>query len=135
MKQLRARVLGLSLMGLGLVACNREGPAPAAPTPAPAVPAATAPPTPPALLADVVETTSDYVIGISYPPSAAKYPGLAAVLKRYADAARADLLQAVKGREAASEGAPPYDLSISFTEVIDSPTFFAVAADGSSYTG
>lgn len=133
MKYLPARVVAVSLLGLGLLACNREAPAPA--TPAPATPTATAPPKPAAPLADVIETTPDYVIGISYPPSAAQYPGLVAELKRYADAARAELLQAVKGREAARASAPPYDLSISFTAVLDSPTLFAVAADGSSYTG
>lgn len=135
MKQLQARVLGLSLLGLGLVACNRDGPAPAASDPSPSTPAVVASPKPVAPLADVIETTPEYVIGISYPKSAAKYPGLAAELKRYADATRADLLEAVKGREDAAKDAAPYDLSVSFTEVIDSPTLFAVAADGSSYTG
>lgn len=130
MKHLPARVLAVSLLTLGLPGCNREAPAPVA---APAsTPVAT---TPAAPLADVIETTSDYVIGISYPQSAAKYPGLAAELERYADAARAELLQAVKARQAAAAGVSPYDLSISFTEVLDSPTLFAVAADGSSYTG
>lgn len=133
MKHLQIRLLGLSLVGLGLLACNRETPAPVATSPS--APATTAAAKPPVLLADVVETTPDYVIGISYPRSAAKYPLLAAELKRYADTSRAEMLQAVKGREVASEDAAPYDLSLSFTEVLDSPTFFAVAADGSSYTG
>ena len=133
MKHLSARVLALSLLSLGLLACNREGPAPVAPPPSTSATTALSRSASP--LADVVETTPDYVIGISYPPSAAKYPGLVAELKRYADAARAELLQAVQGREAASDVVPPYDLSISFTEVLDSPTLFAVAADGSSYTG
>lgn len=130
MKHLPARVLAVSLLTLGLLACNREGPPTVAPPPV-----ATAPPEPAAPLADVVETTPDYMIGISYPAAAAKYPGLAVELKRYADAARAELLQAVKGREAGAEGAPPYDLSISFSDVLDSPTLVAIAADGSSYTG
>ncbi len=133
MKCKPARVAAVSLLSLALLACNREAPAPAAPPPSP--PARIATTAPAAPLVDVIETTSDYVIGISYPPSAAKYPGLAAELQRYADAARAELLQAVKAREAASDGASPFDLSISFTEVLDSPTLFAVAADGSSYTG
>ena len=29
----------------------------------------------------------------------------------------------------------PYDLSLCFTELLDSPTLVAIAADGSSYTG
>jgi hypothetical protein len=35
-----------------------------------------------------VENTPRYVIGISYPPEAAQYPGLATALKQYADASR-----------------------------------------------
>lgn len=129
MKHLSARVVAVCLLTLGLLACNREASAPAPVAVPPSTPVGTAP------LTDVIETTSDYVIGISYPPSAAKYPGLAAELERYADAARAELLRAVTARQAAAAGAAPYDLSISFTEVLDSPTLFAVAADGSSYTG
>ncbi|MHB8912653.1 MAG: polysaccharide deacetylase family protein, partial [Lysobacter sp.] len=134
MKHLPARVVVVSLLTLGLLACKREAPAPVAPPPATAV-TTTAAPTSVAPLADVIETTPDYVIGISYPPSAAKYPGLATELQRYANAARGELLEAVKARQAVADGASPYDLSISFTEVLDSPTLFAVAADGSSYTG
>lgn len=87
-------------------------------------------------LTDVVETNAQYVIGISYPPSASKYPELAAQLKRYADAARDELMQAVAAQpqgEAAS--AALYDLSLSFTEVLETPEVVAYAADGSSYTG
>lgn len=134
MKQLSARVVVVCLLTLCLLACKREAPAPA-PAKATEATVTTAAPQPVAPLADVIETTSDYVIGISYPASAAKYPGLVAELRRYADAARGDLLQAVKARQAADAGASPYDLSISFIEVLDSPTLFAVAADGSSYTG
>lgn len=134
MKHLPARLVLVSLLTLGLLACKREAQAPVAPPPATAV-TTTAAPTSVAPLADVIETTPDYVIGISYPPSAAKYPGLVTELQRYANAARGELLEAVKARQAAAVGASPYDLSISFTEVLDSPTLFAVAADGSSYTG
>jgi hypothetical protein len=87
-------------------------------------------------LTDVVETNAQYVIGISYPPSASKHPELAAQLKRYADAARDELMQAVAAQpqgEAAS--AALYDLSLSFTEVLETPEVVAYAADGSSYTG
>ncbi|MCF7220637.1 DUF3298 domain-containing protein [Marilutibacter chinensis] len=85
-------------------------------------------------LKDVSEVTSDYVIGITYPPSAMKYPGLAAELKHYADDAREDLMQAVAAR-ADGETAAPYDLSLTFTQVAATPELFAIAADGSSYTG
>jgi len=133
MKHLPARVVAVSLSTLFLLACNREAPAPVTAPPSPAAPSA--PTQQAAPLADVIETTSDYVIGISYPPSAAKYPGLAAELQRYANAARAELLQAVKARPAGSDGGSPFDLSISFNDVLESPTLVAVAADGSSYTG
>lgn len=124
----------LLVLAACLAACQREAPQPqpASPT-GPAAPTATAQQQAP-LLQDVVETTPAYVIGISYPPSVAKYPGLAIELKRYADAARADLLQAAQARPA-GEGTALYDLSLSFTELLDTPTLVAVAADGSSYTG
>lgn len=127
---------GLTLLACTLafvIACNREQPSTPA-TPAPAAGTTPAPATPVGALADVSETTPDYIIGISYPPIASKYPGLAADLKRYADAARAELVEAAQGREKGA-GSMPYDLSLSFTEVLDSPTLVAVAADGSSYTG
>ena len=88
----------------------------------------------PVELEDVSEITSDYVIGISYPSSASRYPGLAALLKEYADDARADLMQAVQAKGEGG-GSTLYDLSLTFTEVVDTPRLFAIAAEGSSYTG
>ena len=85
-------------------------------------------------LKDVTEHTPDYLIGISYPAVASQYPALALELKRYAEAARADLLQAAKGREKGAEAAP-YELVLPFTELHVSPTLVAVGVDGSSYTG
>lgn len=110
--------------------CER-GRAPPDPSPDDA-PTAPAPP-PPFALKDVVETKPDYIIGISYPKSAAGHPGLAKALQAYADAARATLMQAVatKGRESGA----PFDLSLQFTGLVDTPALVAVAADGSSYTG
>lgn len=113
-------------------ACNREPPAaPATPAPAanaPALPAESG------VLKDVSESTPDYIVGITFPPTASKYPGLAVDLKRYADAARAELVEAAEGREA-GPGAMPYDLSLTFTELLASPTLVAVSAEGTSYTG
>lgn len=125
------RLIALSLCVLMLAGCRREAPVPRQSGPeaaAPAAPASRAP------LQDVVETTPRYVIGISYPPSAAKHPGLAAALQAYAERARKDLMVAVEG---IGNDTPtsPYDLSLSFTELLDSPRLVAVAADGSSYTG
>lgn len=128
------RVCALSVVTLLAAACSRGPSSEDAPVAANEV-TASAPVAPPAVvLKDVVEITPQYVIGISYPPSAAKYPALAAELKRYAEAARADLLEAVQARDAAA-GDMLFDLSLSFTEVLDSPSMVAYAADGSSFTG
>lgn len=122
---------------LALAACSR-GPEPATPSassPAPAdAMAPTPPPVQPVELKDVVESNERYVIGISYPPAAKKYPGLSAYLKQYADAARGDLIEAVEGLGNDKPSAP-YDLTLSFTELADTPQLVAIAADGSSYTG
>ncbi|MEO7258471.1 MAG: DUF3298 domain-containing protein [Luteimonas sp.] len=85
-------------------------------------------------LQDVVERDPRYIIGISYPAVANKYPGLAAELKRYADAARGELMQAVEGIGQDKPPAP-YDLSLSFSELAVTPQLVVIAADGSSYTG
>ena len=125
----------LILSFVALVACERQRPASAVPestVPAadqPAVAATTATP-----LQDVVESTPSYIIGITYPKSAAKYPGLALALQAYAAAARKELMQAVEGL-GNDKPTAPYDLSLSFNELLDSPAVVAVAADGSSYTG
>ena len=123
-----ARV-GLLLACVVLAACDRaRAPAPndAAPAPA-AAPAAVT-------LHDVVETRPDYIIGISYPTSAASHPALAQALVAYADAARSELMKAVSGLDG-QKPAAPYDLSLQFSGLVDTPQVVAVAADGSSYTG
>ena len=128
------RLSASSLLCLSLLACNREAPAP----PAPVAPPAPAPVEEKVVvpeLKDVMETTPQYVIGISYPPSAAKYPGLATALKQYADAARNELLQAVKSVPAKGGDGMMYDLTLSFTEVHQSPDLVAIAVDGSRFTG
>ncbi len=129
-------LISLSLLALLTAACNRNSdPAPAQ-TPAGEIPAAT--PTAPlpasTQLKDVVETNERYIVGISYPPAASKYPGLAAELKKYADAAHAELMQSVSGL-GNDKPASPYDLSLSFNQLLDTPQLVAIAADGSTYTG
>jgi len=119
------------LLVLALAACRREA---APPKVGPAVTPAPAPAAPKPLLEDVVEHDPRYVIGISYPPIANRYPGLAAALKRYADDARGELMQAVGGL-GQEKPAAPYDLSLSFTQVVATPQVVAIDADGSSYTG
>ncbi|HWS77857.1 MAG TPA: DUF3298 domain-containing protein [Thermomonas sp.] len=111
-----------------LAACDRaRAPATDGEAVATAAPAAV-------VLQDVVETRPDYIIGISYPESAARHPGLAQVLKAYADAARAELMTAVAGLKGRKPTAP-YDLSLQFSGLVDTPRVVAVAADGSTYTG
>ena len=126
-------LLLLALFVLLPTACNRQGTPPsgndAAQADAPAVPASA-----PVVLEDVIERDPRYIIGISYPPVAREDAGLAALLKAYADAARAELETAVQGLGGAKPAAP-YDLSLGFTEVVANPDIVAVAANGSSYTG
>ncbi len=112
------------------VACQRQAPSP----PAASAPAPTVQPVPSSVLRDVIERDPRYIIGISFPPVASRYPGLAAELGRYASAARTELLQAVGGMGTQKPTAP-YDLSLSFTEVAATPRLVVIAADGSSYTG
>ena len=126
-------LLLLALFVLLPTACNRQGTPPsgndAAQADAPAVPASA-----PVVLEDVIERDPRYIIGISYPPVAREDAGLAALLKAYADAARAELETALQGLGGAKPAAP-YDLSLGFTEVVANPDLVAVAANGSSYTG
>ena len=88
----------------------------------------------PVELKDVIENDARYIIGISYPRQAAKYPGLAQALRGYADSARAELLKAVASADAAKQNGP-FDLTLNFTLVAETPEVVAVAADGSSFTG
>lgn len=121
------------LLLLATAACQRQAATPVSGSKPPPAPTSTVAPavTP---LQDVVERDPRYIIGISYPPIASRYPGLAAVLRRYADAARADLMHAVAGMGKAPPAAP-YDLSLAFTQLAATPQLVAIAADGSSYTG
>jgi hypothetical protein len=125
------------LLVLALGACKREADTPAAPAQpdaapaqAPAAAGATAVPE----LKDVIETNDAYIVGISYPPTLNKYPGLAQAVAAYSDAARAELMQAVAGFGNDKPSAP-YELSLSFEQVAETPELVAVAADGSRYTG
>ncbi|MGO1071711.1 DUF3298 domain-containing protein [Lysobacter sp. CA199] len=133
------RVTAVCLLALALAACKKEAtPPPAAnapaATPAAGLPAPVATDDGPVELKELVETTPNYVVGITYDTQAAKYPGLARELKRYADSARAELIEAASGRTA-KENPSPYELSLTFDDVLDSPDMVAVSADGSSYTG
>ena len=126
----------LPLLALALSACQRDVPAPAQSAAGDTPPLAeTVQPldeTTPELK-DVVEMDPKFIVGISYSPEANKYPGLAAELHRYAQAARDELMEAVRGAEL--QPGTMYDLSLNFSTLVDSPDMLAIAADGSSYTG
>jgi len=136
MNRLLTCALLLALVFLALAACRREADVPQqAQTPASPPSAQTTAAAPaPVELKDVIETDPRYVIGISYPKGIDRYPGLAAELQRYTEAARGELMQAVEGMGGEAPTSP-YDLSLSYTMLADTPRVVAVAADGSSYTG
>lgn len=126
-----ALVVALTL-ALTLGACKKDDDAPTqvqadAPAPAPAAP-------PPVDLKDVIEQDARYIIGISYPPAAKKYPGLAEALHRYAEGARAELLKSVQAADPAKQ-VGPYELSLNFTLQAETPEIVAVGVEGTSYTG
>jgi hypothetical protein len=115
-----------------LAACKKEREA--APAPQAEAPAAAQTQPAPLELKDVIENDARYIIGISYPPEASKYPGLAQEMRRYADAARAELLKAVAASDPAKQTGL-YDLTLNFTLLAETSEVVAVAADGSSFTG
>ncbi len=133
----RTLLLTASLV-LALAACKREpdGPQPpTAATPETGAPVADATaPVAPLELKDVIETNERYVVGITYPPGIDRYPGLAKALSDYAQAARGELMEAVDGF-GNDKPTAPYELSLSFEKLLETPQVVAVAADGSRYTG
>ncbi|GHB96471.1 DUF3298 and DUF4163 domain-containing protein [Thermomonas carbonis] len=116
-----------------IAGCGREDapPTPSATSPDAQPPGAVAAPV---ALQDVIETKPDYIVGISYPQGIGRHPMLAQALQAYAESARAELMQAVAGLQGRKPSAP-YDLSLQFTGLVDTPRIVAAAADGSSYTG
>ena len=122
------------LLLLALAACDRDRGEPAATVPPDGVDTAAGTTSASTMLEDVVESTPRYIIGITYPKGASRYPGLATALRRYADTARKELMAAVEG-VGNDRPTSPYDLSLSFMELVDTPQVYAVAVDGTSYTG
>lgn len=134
---MRYRPLLLSALVSSLVVlagCRQDPPSAPAADAGQAADATTAPAQAPVALQDVIETTPNYIVGISYPDVASKYPQLGRALQAYAEAARAELMQAVNGLGERKPTAP-YDLSLQFTGLVETPRIVAVAADGSTYTG
>ena len=129
----RPSVFAIGLLAV-LAACDREHSTPTAAAPPPPPVAQPAPPPAAIELKDISESTPQYLIGVTYPPAAAKYPGLAKSLHDYTEAGRADLLKAVAGMKP-GQSPGPYDLTLSYTLLAETPDVVAVAADGSSFTG
>ena len=134
MRRLHLLIASSLLLCFALLAgCGQDGP-PARPLgdgqPAPQDAAAKAP----VALDDVIETTPNYIVGISYPEVAKQYPALGRALHAYAEDARAELMEAV-ALLGDTKPTAPYDLSLQFTALVETPRIVAVAADGSSYTG
>src|SRR5690606_37752914 len=86
----------LLLLVLFMAACDRQAVPVAGDADMQAAPQAQPAPAP-VVLEDVIERDPRYIVGISYSPVAKRYPGLAALLKAYADAARAELDTALQG--------------------------------------
>lgn len=132
------RFLLVTLAISALAACRREETVPASTPEAPvaAEPEVSGAPGAPAPIAlkDVIENDARYVIGISYSPGLDRYPGLAKVLSDYATSARGQLIEAASGL-GNDQPTAPYELSLAFEKVIDTPQWMVVAADGSLYTG
>lgn len=125
------RLVAPVLACLALAGCGDRNAshAPSAAAPRPAIAA-----TPRVELKDVLDTSPTHIVGISYPPELAKYPGLAAQARRYAEQARRQVLDAEKQRPAdPSQG--PYELSLEFKLRHESPQLVVLAVDGSAYTG
>jgi len=131
----------LAGLSLALAGCNRQGgdgdagtPAKVPPQVDTAAPAAPAPVDTGGELKDVIEHTPSYVVGVSFPKGLERYPGLAEAVGQYATAARAELMHAVEGL-GNDKPTAPYELSLAFLTVLDTPDLVVVAADGSRYTG
>lgn len=131
-------IRSLAVVGaMALAGCQRDAPQP---PPAKLPPAAAAPAVSPVVeqappaSKDISERDPRFIVGISFPQGMQRYPGLAAELQHYADAARAELSQAVDAL--GDDKLPaPYDLSLAFTTITETPAIVTVAADGSTYTG
>ena len=119
---------------LSVAACKKDKDVPSPSRPDAIAETAAQPQPAPVELKDVIEQDARYIIGISYPPAARKYPGLAQELQRYAQGARAELLKAVQAVDSAKQTGP-YDLTLNFTLIAETPELVAVAADGAVFTG
>lgn len=133
-KSIRFSLAAVLSAAVLLAACNKDRDDASKPKTEAGAPAAAQTQAAPVELKDVIENDARYIIGISYPPGVSKYPGLAQALRGYADNARAELLKAVTAGDPAIQSGP-YDLTLNFTLLAETPEIVAVAGDGSSFTG
>ncbi|GAP66218.1 hypothetical protein MBSD_n1521 [Mizugakiibacter sediminis] len=122
----RAAALTAALALLGLAACGRTPPAPAARAAATAA-------APIAAHADH-EQDRRYRIDIVYPELPAGSEPLAAALRAYADQARRAFMQTLEGG-AAPDADIPWQLKLEFGVAAHTADFIGVRARGGSYTG
>ncbi|APO97094.1 DUF3298 and DUF4163 domain-containing protein [Xanthomonas vesicatoria] len=129
-----------ALLMLALMAgCTQREPD-AVEQPEPAADAATATPAPEPLmvqsgpLEDVIEHAPAYMVGISYPRGLDAYPELTALIRKYAQDARSELMEAVSGL-GNDKPAAPYELSLAFEKLLQTADLIVISADGSRYTG
>ncbi|HEY0505358.1 MAG TPA: hypothetical protein VGD42_17890 [Lysobacter sp.] len=122
----RARLaLTAPLAAFALSSCERA-PAPVVAAPSHALAAVPAQPD------DLFERTAHAIVGITYPPGLARYPGLVQRLVAHANARRA----ALNARLARTPAPPvPLELSLRFVIVADTPRLFAVSAEEELYLG
>lgn len=136
--------LGLAVfIALGVAGCGQQADQAASMTPATepgtadapqeAAPAALADPAVPELK-DTFESSSSYIFGVTYAPAVNKYPGLARHIWAYVQAARKDTEAATAGAGAGS-GNAPHELSLTFSQLAETPDVVVIAADGNRYTG
>lgn len=135
------RLLGVAIAALLVAGCGRQGddagnPQAAATDPASSLPAALPEATAdaPPVLSDVIESSPQAVVGISYAAGLDRYPGLARALQDYAAAARGELQQALDGL-GNDKPSMPYELSLAFEKQLETADMVVVSAEGSRYTG
>lgn len=114
--------------------CNREVEAPQGRTAQPASPAAQPAATAAAQLEDVIETSGSHIIGVSFAPAINKHPQLAQIIRAHSEQARSELMEAVAafGND---QPPAPYELSLNYGTLLETPELVAVSVDGSRYTG
>lgn len=136
MKPVHARWIALVACAAGLLACKPETAVPVA-AGASAAPAATVSVAPAvsAPLHDEIGSDARRVIGISYAQGIDQYPGLKQALLAYAQRQRTELDKALAALGENAKPTAPYELSLQFSKVLDTPQFVAVTASGTLYTG